>query len=272
MEKIRRPAVAGMFYPANPDELLRMISSFMTKAEIEDKYDHVFGVVSPHAGYTYSGLSAAYAFNVLKGSDFETAVVLSPSHQEYFPGISVYNGDAYNTPLGNLRVDTVKREKLISGSGLIFAGIEGHRGEHAVEVQLPFLQMVKNDAAIVPVVIGDQRKKYVDELAEKLTEIADDKTVVIASSDLSHFHSKDEADKLDSIVADRISSFEYDRLQNDLEMENCEACGGGGIVAMMKSAHMKNFNKSKVLSRSDSGDVSGDNESVVGYLSAVIYN
>ena len=148
---------------------------------------------------------------------------------------------------------------------------EAHEGEHSLEVQLPFLQSVLEDFMIVPIVMGDQSKKIVDALAEKLAELADDETLIVASSDLSHFHSKLNADKLDSIVEKRVNDFDFESLQNDLDNQNCEACGGGPIVALMKAAKLKNINHSLVLNRSDSGDVTGDNDEVVGYLSAVVY-
>ena len=131
--------------------------------------------------------------------------------------------------------------------------------------------MVKSDVKIVPVVIGDQSKVYIDSLAEALSKIMNEKRVIITSTDLSHFYKKSDADYLDTIIEKHIENFDYDSLQSDLEKKTCEACGGGGIVAMMKAADMCGYKNSEVLSRTDSGDVSGDNSSVVGYLSAVIY-
>ena len=156
-------------------------------------------------------------------------------------------------------------------TNIIFKGYEGHRREHALEVQLPFLQSVLQDFKIVPVVMGDQSKRNIDALAKKLAEVSDDETLIVASSDLSHFYSKSQADKLDSVVEKRVREFDYESLQFDLENHTCEACGGGPIVALMKAANLKNIRHSMVLSRTDSGDVTGDNSEVVGYLSAVFY-
>ena len=119
--------------------------------------------------------------------------------------------------------------------------------------------------------MGDQSKMFVDELAEKLSKTIDENTVIIASSDMSHYYSKQKADELDSIVEKAVNNFEYDKLQELLDRRTCEACGGGPIVAMMKTASLVNRNNSLVLNRSDSGDVTGDFNEVVGYLSAVIY-
>jgi AmmeMemoRadiSam system protein B len=170
-----------------------------------------------------------------------------------------------------LEVDKEFTKKLAGDSKFIFLGPEGHRREHALEVQLPFLQAVLKDFKIVPVVMGDQDKVYVEILAKNLANVVDDDTLVVASSDLSHHHSKAEADRLDSVVAERIINFDFENLQKDLDNRNCEACGGGPVIAMMKAAALKQKNHSFVLHRSDSGDVTGDTREVVGYLSAVIY-
>lgn len=282
MQTIRPMAVAGMFYPASESQLREELKILLDITESEEFSNDpqgqqkepdgkIFGLVAPHAGYIYSGRTAAYAYSRIKGKTYKTVVIISPSHREYFPGVSVYNGDGYKTPLGIVPVDKEKVERLVQGSENIFKGIEGHRQEHALEVQLPFLQMVLKDFSIVPVVIGDQSRKYVYELADKTAEILDGETLVVASSDMSHFHSKQEAGYLDSIVERRIEEFDYEGLQEDLEFRRCEACGGGPIVSLMRAADILKKRKSIVLHRSDSGDVSGDNSEVVGYLSAMIY-
>lgn len=271
MKKVRPPHVAGYFYPADPITLHNEIQRMLDEAKTEKSFNKIIGIVSPHAGYMYSGKTAAYAYNALKGKNYKTAIVISPSHSEYFPGISVYDGDAYETPLGVVEIDEEKANKLVEGSKLIFRGIQGHRREHALEVQIPFLQSVLEDFKIVPVVMGDQSSVFVNELARKLAEVMDEETIIVASSDLSHFYNANQADQLDSVVEKRINDFDYEQLQKDLDSHRCEACGGGPIVAMMKAAALRNFNKAKVLKRTDSGDVTGDKSEVVGYLSAVVY-
>lgn len=271
MNQIRAPQVAGYFYPADPEKLKGDLSLMLSAAKYSKSFGKICGIVSPHAGYVYSGNTAAYVYNLLKGKFYKTIIVISPSHAEYFSGVSVYSGCAYETPLGIVKVDEEKAEKLIEGSYLIFRGIEGHRKEHALEVQIPFLQSVLKDFKIIPVVMGDQGKIYIDEIANKISKVMDDETLIVASSDMSHFYSAYEANQRDSIVEKRINHFDFDNLQKDLELHNCEACGGGPIVAMMKAASLKNYRKAEVINRSDSGDVTGDKSEVVGYLSAVIY-
>jgi AmmeMemoRadiSam system protein B len=253
--KIRHQQVAGFFYPAEKNKLQKNIALLLQVAKPEKSFDKIFGIVSPHAGYVYSGKTAAYAYNLLKSKNYKTVIVISPSHSEYFPGISIYEGDAYETPLGLVEIDQAVTDKLVENSKIIFRGIQGHRREHALEVQIPFLQSVLTNFKLVPIVMGDQSKRFIDELAQKISEVADDKTLVVASSDMSHFYSANEADRLDS----------------DLDSHDCEACGGGPISVMLKAASLKNIHQSYVLNRSDSGDVTGDKSEVVGYLSAVVY-
>jgi len=270
--RIRHQQVAGYFYPAEKEKLQNDITLMLQISKTEKSFDKIFGIVSPHAGYVYSGKTAAYAYNLLKDKNYKTVIVISPSHSEYFPGISIYDGDAYETPLGIVEIDQELTDKLVENSKIIFRGIQGHRKEHALEVQIPFLQSVLTNFKIVPIVMGDQNKMFVDELAEKISKITDNSTLIVASSDMSHFYSSIEADKLDSVVEKRISEFDFENLLKDLDRHVCEACGGGPISVMLKAASLKNIKKSFVLNRSDSGDVTGDKTEVVGYLSAVVYS
>ena len=270
--KIRHQQVAGYFYPAEKEKLQQDISLMFKVTKPEKSFNKIFGIVSPHAGYIYSGKTAAYAYNLLKDKEYKTVIIISPSHSEYFPGISIYDGDAYETPLGLVEIDKQMLDKLVENSKNIFRGIQGHRKEHALEVQIPFLQSVLKDFKIIPIVMGDQGRMFVDELAEKISKVVSDKTLVVASSDMSHFYSSEEADRLDSVVEKRINDFDFEQLLRDLDDHKCEACGGGPIAAMMKAASLKNINKSLVINRSDSGNVTGDKSEVVGYLSAVVYS
>ncbi|MEG8946357.1 AmmeMemoRadiSam system protein B [Rosettibacter firmus] len=272
MKQVREPSVAGMFYPSSPSKLREEIQILLDTSKLSENIDNILGIIAPHAGYIYSGKTAAYAYNAIKGKNYNTVIIISPSHREYFAGISIYNGDAYKTPLGEVPINKNISSQLTAGSKIIFEGIQGHRAEHAVEVQIPFLQTVLENFSIVPIVLGDQNRVFVYELANSLSKVVDENTLIVASSDLSHYYSKRTADELDSIVEKHISNFDYDGLQKDLENNKCEACGGGAIVALMRTADLINKRKSKVLHRSDSGDVSGDFSEVVGYLSAAIYN
>lgn len=272
MKLIREPQVAGMFYPADPKVLRKQIDGYLKNVKLDAKYNHIGGLVSPHAGYEYSGEIAATAYKTLQSHEFNTVVIISPSHRDYFNGVSIYPGDGYRTPLGDISINKTLREKIVSESDIIFESISGHGSEHALEVQLPFLQVALSNFEIIPLVIGDQRRENILELGTVLSNIIDDKILIVASSDLSHYYSKTKAEMIDSRVIQSINEFDYNELQSDLENKRCEACGGGGIVALLKALKTKNYSHSKVLAHSDSGDVTGDNSEVVGYLSAIVYN
>ncbi len=272
MNSIRKSAVAGTFYPREKVQLQSEIKLMLDLAKNEfDISKRIYGLIVPHAGYIYSGKTAATAYNLIKNKNISTVVILSPSHREYFPGICVYEGDAYETPLGMVKINEEIRTKLLENSKSIFAGTNGHKSEHAIEVHIPFLQMVLGEFTIVPITIGDQRKNYLDELSEKLAEISDGGILILASTDLSHFYTHDEAEQLDSRVEKYIEDYDPDSLQKALEEGKCEACGGGAVVALLKAAKKENFKNVKILSRTNSGDVTGDFSEVVGYLSAVVY-
>ena len=271
MSQIRKPAVAGYFYPADPSKLKSEIEYLLSAAEKREVSGRLYGIVSPHAGYTYSGKTAAFGFKLLDKKNIKTVIIISPSHREYFPGVSVYDGDAYRTPLGEVPVNKKAADILASNAKTIFKGMEGHRDEHAIEVQIPFLQTVLDDFEIVPVVMGDQGKLFIDELTERLKDTVDEKTLILSSSDLSHYYPGDVADKMDSLVEREINLFNYEGLYEDFEKRRCEACGAGTIIALMKSADRLKYNKSVVLHRSDSGDTTGNKNEVVGYLSAAVY-
>jgi len=267
----RPPYFAGSFYPGQPKVLQSNIQKMLDDATHGFSFPNLHTIISPHAGYVYSGLTAAYAFNAIKGKKYSTVIILSPSHHEYFPGISIYEGDAYETPLGLVPVNHDVSNLLTKNSKRIFRGKEGHREEHAIEVQLPFLQTVLNDFTIVPVVMGDQDDIFVESLAESLAAVINDETLIVVSSDLSHYHSQQKADLMDAKIAERIETLDYNGLMRDLNSGKSEACGGGLIVAAFKAMKQKT-NNAKVLHRTTSGEVSLDYQQVVGYLSAAIYS
>ncbi len=270
MEMVRKPAVAGMFYPNDRRELGNVVSVLLDQAVPEQKFN-VNGLIAPHAGYVYSGKTAAYGYSQIKGKKFSTVIILSPSHREYFDGVCIYEGDAYLTPLGRVPVDHEISDALCTEDDLIYRGINGHGPEHAIEVQLPFLQSVLGEFNLVPVVMGDQSEKNINTLAEKLSAVMRDDILVIASSDLSHFYSHEHADEMDAIAGKHINNFDFDALQRDLDDHRTEACGGGLITTMLKAYSAKGFDKARVLYRNDSSEASGDKSEVVGYLTAVVY-
>lgn len=273
MKNERKPSVAGMFYPAAPQALKHSIELMINNVPATSILPNItpHGLIAPHAGYKYSGQTAAYAYAQLRGKSYKTVIVIAPSHRQYFKGVCIYDGEFYITPLGKIPINHELASKLTSDSEYLFEGKDGHWEEHAIEVHLPFLQEMLGEFKIVPVVVGDQDRKFVDELASQIEKNINEEILLVASSDLSHFYPRHIADVLDGKVADSILNYTPQLLQNDLEKRVCEACGGGPIVAVMKALEKLSGRKIKLLHRSDSGDVTGDMEEVVGYLSAVIY-
>jgi AmmeMemoRadiSam system protein B len=189
-----------------------------------------------------------------------------------FSGVSIYNGAAYRTPLGTVKVNEEIRDTISKQDKSIMISESGHRDEHAVEVQLPFLQHVLKDFKFVPIVIGEQSAENCIRLGEMLHEVLQNhKVVVIASSDLSHYHTQKEAVRLDEIVADDVKEMDEKKLLSDLSSHRTEACGGGPIAATISFAKKHGANKSTILHQCTSAETSGDMNHVVGYLSAALY-
>ncbi len=270
---IRPPAVANMFYPGNPKVLENEIDNLLTRAPIIKLNGEITALVCPHAGYMYSGAVAAVGYNLLKGRDYSVVAIISPSHREYFPGVSVFTGKGYETPLGLAPVASELAEALIAQNRLIQSSWAGHHNEHALEVQLPFLQKVLKDAKIIPIVMGDQEIDTCQILGEALATILQETTaLIIASSDLSHYHPYPEAVAIDRRTSDLIAAFDDAALLHALRSGVCEACGGGPIAAAMIATKKEGAKNSRVLRYQNSGDVTGDHSAVVGYLSAVFGN
>lgn len=275
--QIRKPAVADAFYPANPVALSQMIADFFKKVKKEEMGGEIIAIVSPHAGYIYSGQVAAYGYKMLEGMKFETVVVIAPNHIFPFAGASVYNGAFYETPLGKIECDQAVAKKIASYHKSVYLSDKGHsfyagRGEHSLEVQLPFLQIVLGKFKLVAIIMGDQEYSTCEELGDAVSKALKDKpALIVASSDLSHFHPYNEAVKLDQVVVGDVNSFDPQGLFEDVSKGKCEACGAGPIAATMLAAKKLGADKAKVLKYANSGDVTGEKSSVVGYMSAVIY-
>ncbi|HHJ52475.1 MAG TPA: AmmeMemoRadiSam system protein B [Caldithrix abyssi] len=272
--KIRQPAVAGLFYSSQKETLQREVAMYLENSPSLDDIQTIFGLVAPHAGYMYSGGVAARAYRQIVDREYEVVVVISPSHRVYFEEVSVYHGKAYSTPLGEIPVDT-ELAQAIAGedSRLIYSGIGHDIDEHALEVQLPFLQHTLEDFKLIPIVMGDQNDENVQALSDALAKhLKGRKALIVASSDLSHYYSYDKAVLLDGVVVEDINNFDDKKLAHDLKNGVCEMCGGGPVLATMKACRALGASKSKVILYRNSGDVTGDRSQVVGYLAALFYS
>jgi AmmeMemoRadiSam system protein B/AmmeMemoRadiSam system protein A len=278
-QKIRPAGVAGSFYPANAKELGKMVDGFLAQATVPELKGPLVALVSPHAGYSFSGPVAAYSYALVRGRKFARVVVISPSHYESFPFSSIYEGNAYSTPLGAVPIDKGFAGKLVAMSRLIKFSGQGHgevqgQWEHALEDELPFLQRVLGDFKLVPIVMGDQSYQTSRALGVALAEViqqegatstGDYNTLIVASSDLSHYHPYDEAVTIDHKTLKAIEEWDYFNMSGNFQRQVWEACGGGGIVAAMIAAERLGANRATILKYANSGDATGDKHRVVGY-------
>lgn len=271
-EEIRKPVVAGQFYTDDPKALASQIDGFLEKAHKEELPGEILALIVPHAGYIYSGQVAAHAYQHVQGQPFRTIIVIAPSHQVSFAGASIYARGGYETPLGVIPVkEDLVRDILERNVRLSFYP-QAHSMEHSLEVQLPFLRRVLGDFELVPVVMGDQDLSTCQMLAEALTSsLGKEKALIVASSDLSHYHPYDRAVELDSGILEAVNAFNPLGLHEVLRSRRSEACGGGPMVAAMLAAQKLGAIGAKVLNYANSGDVTGDRGQVVGYMAAAIY-
>jgi len=271
--KIRPAAVAGMFYPEKKSLLDQELAYLLEESRDLHLTGKIIGLIVPHAGYMYSGGVAARAYRQVLDQDIKTVVVIAPSHCEYFTEISVYDGYAYTTPMGSVPVDQDLAHAVAGMSPRIILSEKGHRfDEHALEVQLPFLQKVLPGFSLVPIVMGEHSQENIDILAMSLAHtLKNEKALLVASTDLSHFYTADRAQVLDQVVVQNITAFNEQQLFLDIQSGKCEMCGGGPTMAVMKSSRQLGADRSRLLLYRNSGDITGEQHEVVGYLSAVLY-
>jgi AmmeMemoRadiSam system protein B/AmmeMemoRadiSam system protein A len=275
-QRIRRPAVAGQFYPGNPVELTKTIAGFFAEVDKVAIGGRPVALVAPHAGYMYSGKVAAKAYKLLEGEDVETVVIVSPSHTVFFKGCSVYDGDGYETPLGVVDIDKDMVARLTEIHPHVYKSSQGHatgmtRGEHALEVHLPFLQIALGKFKLVPIVMGDQEEDTIRALGESLGGILQGvSALLVASTDLSHFHAESTARKLDFAVQSAIEKYSPDDLLAVLQAGQGEACGGGPVAAVLIASRWLGGESVRFLDYATSGNVTGQFDEVVGYMSAAV--
>jgi MEMO1 family protein len=273
MKEIREPAVAGAFYPDKPEVLSRDVKKYLENAKKEKMEGEVIALVSPHAGYMYSGQVAAYAYKLVEEKTFDSVVVVAPSHRALFKGASLYDRGGYRTPLGVVPVDTELSKKMMERKKEIQFLPEAHSQEHSLEVQIPFLQVVLKSFKLIPIVMEPYWNwETCQSVATAIAETVKGKRVLlVASTDLSHFYTYNIAVELDKIFLNHIERFDVEGLNRDLKSNRTEACGAGPVVTIMLAAKMLGANCGKVLKYENSGDVTGDRSRVVGYAAGVFY-
>ncbi len=268
----KKPIVAGIFYESDADKLSEQINSFLQNVKQDAlPSGKILALIAPHAGYVYSAQVAAHAYRLVQGKDFQTVVIIGPSHRHGFNGCSIYLKGAYESPLGIVRVDEALAAELSEATGFEYVP-QAHQQEHSLEVQIPFIQKVLPRVKIVPIVMGIPSRLTITSLAKALSEILPGKkALVIASTDLSHYFPKQKANETDSSTLSLIQSFETDSLINKLGRGENIMCGGGPVVSALLYAQSCGEPGIEILRYADSSDAGGPQSKVVGYLAAALY-
>ncbi|OGL38992.1 MAG: AmmeMemoRadiSam system protein B [Candidatus Schekmanbacteria bacterium RIFCSPHIGHO2_02_FULL_38_11] len=270
VKSIRESVIAGSWYPGGKAALESQIDKFLANAKKEDN-SGLISLISPHAGYMYSGSVAAFAYKQLEGMKINTVIIIAPSHHVPIKGASVYNKGAFRTPLGLVEIDEDLSDKLIKENPFFYFHEGAHRDEHSLEIQLPFLQRVLGNFKMVPIVMYDRSVENCKSLASSISKIVFKNSLLVASTDLSHYYSNEKAVKLDKAVIDCVQFLDPEKLSQNFDNGICEACGAGPVITTMLVSKLLGAKKSKIFKYATSGDTSGDYSRVVGYLSAGIY-
>jgi AmmeMemoRadiSam system protein B len=270
---IRPAAVAGTWYPASAGALTSEVETYLDAAT-EGPGGHLQAILAPHAGLMFSGPVGAYAYKAAAAGEFDVAVLVGPSHYVGFDGVALWPDGAFQTPLGPAVVDEAGATAL-AASPVVKRLPSAHAREHSLEMQLPFLRRVLPEVPIVPVLIGHQRRATIEALAGALARaFAGRRALLVASTDLSHYFDAATAATLDARVQRCVESFDPEALLDlfeqypESERGRYVACGGGAAIAVMMAARELGARHGRVLKYAHSGDVSGDNDGVVGYLAA----
>ncbi len=272
-QTIRRAAVAGSWYPDDPEELAAELDRYLEAAGEVRVPARLIGLISPHAGLFYSGPVAAYGYGLLRGASDLTAVLVGPSHRAAFAGLAISARGSWETPFGIVPIDEELAAALLKRDATLVDAPRVHRDEHSLEMQMPFLAHLVRGLKIVPILMGSQSRAEVRVLADALSAVLPGrKVLLVASSDLSHYHSAREANALDAAVVEHVARLDPDGLLARLEGNHEHACGGGPIVSVLLAARALGAKGAQVLHYGDSGDVGPrDKTRVVGYLSAAVY-
>jgi AmmeMemoRadiSam system protein B/AmmeMemoRadiSam system protein A len=265
---IRQPAVAGQFYPGSAGQLKEMIGGMV---DSEADKEEVVGLVSPHAGYIYSGPIAGATISRIKFK--ETFIIIGPNHTGMGKPFSIMSRGSWQTPLGDVAIDSELAGYLLSKSSHFEEDVTAHQFEHSVEVQLPFLQYFKKDIKLVPIVLAHTSGTAYKEIGRDIAQVIKEsgkEVIIIASSDMTHYESQDSAQRKDSKAIEAILDLDEDRLLSRIGELNISMCGYAPVVALISAARGLGASKAELIKYQTSGDVTGDFSSVVGYVGIII--
>ncbi|HYR04313.1 MAG TPA: AmmeMemoRadiSam system protein B [Nitrososphaerales archaeon] len=286
---MRKPAVAGTFYPAGEAQLKEAIQGSYTHRLGPGRLPPQAGAVRasglkaclcPHAGYAYSGPVAAHSYLDVSGlAKPDLVVVVGPNHYGIGSGVATYGEGEWETPLGKVRVDDVASKKIVKLTGIVDIDPEAHRREHSIEVQLPFLQHLYGGSfRFLPISLAFQDKATARELGKGLAGLLKDvvdgerSAVLIASSDLTHYEPASQAREKDTMLLKHVQALDVHAFYTTLERRNITACGFGAVASVMEACRLLGFEKGRLNAYATSGDVTGDNDAVVGYPSVTFLN
>ncbi len=270
---IRATSAAGEFYPKNPAELSGMLARFFSETEKKFLPGKIATLIVPQAAYLYSGQTAAAGFKALQGETYDTVVILSSSNNLFFKGSSIYDGDSYETPLGIVEIDKELAEKLSDIHPLVYKSNVGHatgktRGEHGIEIQLPFLQMIFGKFKMVPIVMGDQEEDSISSLGNVLSSLSDYNILTVVSTSLSQFHSETEIRKMDSLLMSSLEKSDPSELLSHIDSGKIDSAGGAVLAAALIASKLDLTNKFQKIEYTTSAESTGNFDDVVGYLTA----
>jgi AmmeMemoRadiSam system protein B len=279
---IRYPAVAGQFYERNSNRLRNQLDQCflhdlgpgkLPETPLDDDEGRILGAMCPHAGYVYSGPPAAKAyFQLARQPRPDTVVVLCPNHSGWGEPVSVWPDGAWETPLGRLAVDEALNEAVLARCSHARADRRAHLGEHSAEVQLPFLQYTYFEPPKIAVIcLGTHQREALRSLAEALAEVtAEGHYLLLASTDMTHFQSKRDAERLDKMALDKVAAIDAEGLLDVVQANDISMCGVAPTAVMLAACKLRGAESVELLAYSTSGDITGDNARVVGYAAAVV--
>ena len=269
---IRKTVHAGTFYPRFAEQIRAQIESWIIEASPAPESERCLGILLPHAGYVYSGRCASLGLASIAKEPLDAVIVLHPSHQSNHFDFSVSPFSEYETPLGNLHLDSDLYAQ-ISPEGTQNIDLDYHRLEHSLEIQLPLLRYFFPELKICPVMIGNQIPAVAERLAEILYNVvyrSSRRILVLVSTDLSHYHDAKTAEEMDGLLAQYFMKMDADGMWDANQKGKLEACGIGGIMTLLKLAEHYTAVEPRIIHYTHSGKVSGMNSQVVGYLAAKI--
>lgn len=259
----RHAIVAGTFYPADSNQLRREVSAYVSQAPVKPAPESVVAMVAPHAGYMYSGVTAGHVYARIRGKRPARVFLLGRSHRNYFDGASIFDAGSFETPIQDFLIDEDAAAMLKEERAT--APMESHYQEHSLEVQLPFLAVAVGAVPIVPVLFGSDAGPFHIAFGRRLAALLGPDDLVIASTDLSHYHSQEEAGALDKTSLDTILEQDCEALCHGLRGGVCSMCGAPAVVAAMACALERGARDWRLLDYRTSAEASGDYSRVVGY-------